>query len=140
MNLQYDASPRRKYRSYLMRAMVLAVIGLFAGAAANDLKMLDIAAVATAMSPATFWALREHYRQTDAATTNETMKSEAENFPDAVRAVGCQDLECDRRSREFQDAIFQRRVANPLILPLVYYFTRNELEKQAQAGADALLK
>jgi hypothetical protein len=31
-------------------------------------------------------------------------------------------------------------VANPLVLPLVYRLMRNELEKQAQAGADDLLK
>lgn len=32
------------------------------------------------------------------------------------------------------------RVANPLVLPFVYWLMRNEIEKQAQAGADALLR
>lgn len=140
MNLQYDASLRRKYGMFLVAAVVVALIGLIVGAAAKDLKMLDVAAVATTVSPAMFWALREHYRQTDAATNNEALKGEAEKFLDIVRVGGCDDLECDRRSREFQDAIFQRRVANPLILPIVYKIMRPKFELQAKAAAEALLK
>jgi hypothetical protein len=68
------------------------------------------------------------------------LKSEAEKFLEKVRSVGGEELECEKKSREFQDAIFQRRVANPLIFPLVYRIMRDEFEKQAQAGADALLK
>ena len=68
------------------------------------------------------------------------MKGEAEKYLESVRTGGCNDAECEKRSRELQDALFQRRVANPLVLPLVYRLMRNELEKQAQAGADALLK
>lgn len=140
MNLQYDASLRRKYGTYLIWAAAAALIALIVGAAATDLKMLDFAAVATTVSPAIFWAVREQFRQSDAAATNETLKSEAEKFLDTVRAGGCDEAECDKRSREFQDAIFQRRVANPLIFPLVYKIMRDELEQQAQAGADALLR
>ena len=92
------------------------------------------------MSPAIFWAIRERFRQSDSAAANETLKGEAEKFLDAVRASGCDDAECDKCSRELQDALFQRRMANPLVLPLVYRLMRNELEKQAQAGADDLLK
>lgn len=49
-------------------------------------------------------------------------------------------VECERRSREFQDGVFGRRTANPRRLPLIYRFMRPELEQQKEAGADALLK
>lgn len=80
---------------------------------AKDLKLIDFAAVAATVSPAIFWAIREQFRQSDSAATNETLKGEAEKFLESVRAGGCDDAECDKRSRELQDALFQRRVANP---------------------------
>ena len=59
---------------------------------------------------------------------------------DQAKAGLCGEVECERRSREFQDAIFGRRAANPLILPLIYRFMRPDLEQQMEAGAGALLK
>lgn len=140
MNLQYDASLRKKYGTYLISGASILFISLTIFAVAKDLKLIDSAAIAATISPAIFWAIREHFRQSDSAATNEILKVEAEKFLDSVRANGCDDAECDKRSRELQDALFQRRVANPLVLPFVYWLMRNELEKQAHAGADALLK
>ncbi|MCG6205838.1 S-4TM family putative pore-forming effector [Rhodopseudomonas sp. HC1] len=140
MNLHYDSSLRKKYGAYLIAGAIASLFALLVGAVAKDLKLIDSAAVAATISPAIFWAIREHFRQSDSATANETLKGEAEKFLDSVRTSGCDDAECERWSREFQDAIFQRRVANPLVLPLVYWLMRGELEKQAQAGADALLR
>jgi hypothetical protein len=140
MNLQYDASLRKKYGTYLIWGAALVFVALIIGAVAKDLRLIDFAAVAATVSPAVFWAIREQFRQSDSAATNETLKGEAEKFLESVQASGCDDAECGKRSRELQDALFQRRVANPMVLPLVYWLMRNELERQAQAGADALLK
>jgi hypothetical protein len=140
MNLQYDASLRKKYGTYLIWSAGIVCIALICGAVAKDLKLLDFAAVAATVSPAIFWAIREQFRQSDSAATNEMLKGEAGKYLESVRADGCDDAECEKRSRELQDALFQRRVANPLVLPLVYRLMRNELEKQATAAADALLK
>ncbi|WP_051000260.1 S-4TM family putative pore-forming effector [Bradyrhizobium diazoefficiens] len=140
MNLQYDASLRRKYGTYLIFGACISFVALTVGAVVEDLKLIDFAAVAATISPAMFWAIREHFRQSDSAKANETLKGEAEKFLESIRRSGCDDAECGRRSRELQDAIFQRRVANPLVLPLVYRLLRGELEQQAHAGADALLK
>jgi hypothetical protein len=140
MNLQYDASLRRKYGTYLIWSAGIFFIALIVGAVVKDLRLIDFAALAATVSPAIFWAIREQFRQSDSAATNEILKGEAEKFLESVRTSGCDDAECEKRSRELQDALFQRRVANPLVLPLVYLLMRNELEKQAWAGADALLK
>lgn len=90
--------------------------------------------------PALLWVVREQFRQSDAADAGETLKSDAERLFDEVTSGNCFGPECENRSREFQDAIFGRRVANPPIFPLVYRFMRPEMEKQMEAGAFALLK
>lgn len=140
MNLQYDASLRKKYGIYLIYGACIAFGALMIGAVARDLRLIDFAAVAATISPAVFWAIREQFRQSDSANANETLKGEAEKFLESIQTSGCDDAECDRRSRELQDALFQRRVANPMVLPLVYRMMRRELEMQAHAGAEALLK
>jgi hypothetical protein len=140
MNLQYDASLRRTYGKLLILGAVVALVGFIVGTVLRDLKLLEFIAVATTVSPALVWAVREQFRQSDAAAANEILKNEAEKLLDQVDAGACPDTECETRSREFQDAIFGRRVANPLIFPLVYKFMRPELEKQAKAGAEAFLK
>lgn len=140
MNLQYDSSLRKKYGTYLICGACVAFVVLTVGGVAKDLKLIDFSAVVATISPAIFWAIREHFRQSDSAKANEILKGEAEKFLEAVRTSGCDDVECEKRSRELQDGLFQRRGANPLVLPLIYRLMRGELEMQARAGADALLK
>jgi len=141
MNLQYDASLRRNYGVFLICCAGATVAALVAGAVFLDMRMLDFVVVATTVSPAIFWAIREQFRQSDAAATNESLKSEAEKLLAKARTCAGEEAdECAFKSRELQDAIFQRRVANPLVFPLIYKFKRNEFEKQAEAAAAALLK
>jgi hypothetical protein len=139
-NLWYDMSLRRSYRNLLICCAVVVFLGLIVGSAAMKLTMLDFVAVAATAAPALLWVVREQFRQSDAADAGETLKSDAERLFDEVKSGICSEAECEGRSREFQDAIFGRRVANPLIFLLVYRFMRPEMEKQMEAGADALLK
>lgn len=120
MNLQYDASLRKKYGTYLIWSAGIVFIALICGAVAKNLRLLDFAAVAATVSPAIFWAIREQFRQSDSNATNKVLKGDTEKYMESVRTDGCDDAECEKRSRELQDALFQRRVANPLVLPLVY--------------------
>jgi hypothetical protein len=119
---------------------LVVVLCLILGAVAANLRLLDFVATATTAAPALIWAVREQFRQSDAADAVETLKSEAEKILDQTKTGLCDEAECERRSREFQDAIFGRRVANPLILPLIYRLMRPELEQQMEAGAEAMLK
>lgn len=80
MNLQYDASLRKKYGTYLIWGAGFLFIALILGAVARDLKLIDFAAVAATASPAIFWAIREQLRQSDSAAANEILKGEAEKF------------------------------------------------------------
>jgi hypothetical protein len=139
-NLWYDMSLRRSYRSLLICCAVVAFLGLIVGSVVMKLTTLDFVAVAATAAPALLWVVREQFRQSDAADAGEALKSDAERLFDEVKSGACSEAACEGRSREFQDAIFARRVANPLIFPLIYRFMRPEMEMQMEAGAAALLK
>ena len=93
MNLQYESSLRKKYGTYLIWTAGIAIIELIVGALAKDMTMLDFAAVATTVLPAFFWAVREQFKQSDAATANETLKGKAEKVSKKVGSKGCEDFE-----------------------------------------------
>jgi SMODS-associating 4TM effector domain len=113
---------------------------LFFSALATDLKVVDLATVLTPAAPVLIWALRENFRQRDAAEANEFLKREAENLFERAKTGQCDEVECGSRSREFQDGIYGRRAANPLIFPFIYAHMRTEMETRMNAGADELLK
>jgi SMODS-associating 4TM effector domain len=139
-NLWYDSSLRRRYGKLLIVAVVIVLLGLIIGAAVRNLTVIDLVSVAATISPAIIWAIREQFRQSDAAESIENLKGEAEKLLEQAKGGLCGDGECERRSREFQDAIYGRRVANPLILPLIYKFLRPEMEKRMEAGVNSLLE
>jgi hypothetical protein len=133
-NLWYDSSLRRSYGKVLICLVAAVVVLLIVVASSRNLPFLDFVAIAATVSPAVIWAIRERFRQLDTADSVEIVMGEAEKLLDQVKGGNCSDAECERRSREFQDAIYGRRVANPLILPLIYWIMRPEMEKRMNAG------
>ncbi len=138
-NLWYDSSLRRRYGKLLIGVVTVVIVLLIVVAAVRNLTVMDFVAVAAAVSPAVIWAVRERFRQSDAAESIETVMGEAEKLLEEAKGGQCDDAKCERRSREFQDAIFGRRVANPLILPLIYWIMRTEMERQMKAGVTSLI-
>jgi hypothetical protein len=140
-NLWYDSQLRRRYGTSLVVGTGVVVILLFLAGLIAGLSMLDF--VVTVLSPATpmlIWAIRDCLRQRDAAEALESVKGEAEAMWEKAAPGGCDEGECLARSREFQDAIYARRVANPLVFPFIYALLRPSMEKQMNAGAEELLK
>jgi hypothetical protein len=132
-------SLRRSYRNPLICCAIAGFLGLVVSSAVMKLTVLDFVAVAATAAPALLWVVREQFRQFDAADAGEKLKSDAERLFTEVKSGQCSEVECERRSREFQDAIFGRRVANPLIFPLIYRIMRPEMERQMEAGSASLL-
>ena len=138
-NLWYDSELRRRYARILVASSVILPLVLFCTALATGLKVVDLATLLTPAAPVLVWALRENFRQLDAAQAIESLKGEAEKLFDAAKTGGCDEAECGCRSREFQDGIFTRRSANPLIFPFIYSWMRDEMETRMNAGADELV-
>lgn len=97
--------------------------------------MLSIVAPA---APLVVWALREGFRHRDTAAKQDEPKLVPERFWTTVKS--CPSEECERRTREFQDAIYARRVSSPLIFPFVYSLRRTDMEAEMNLGADMRLR
>lgn len=140
-NLWYDATLRERYGNVLLTVAVVIAIGLVSAGLAANLPFADfVVTILAPCAPLLSWALRETFKQRDAADAQMTARSEAESLWDLAITGGCDENDCARLSREFQNTIFQRRVANPLVLPFVYNRLRPGMEVDMNLGAEALLK
>ena len=140
-NLWYDAKLRENYSFLLVAGAVAIVLALVAAGLALNLPFTDF--VVTVLVPATpvlSWAVRDAFRQRDAADAQKLARAEAEALWELALAGGCDDSECERRSREFQNSIFQRRTSNPLLLPFVYHWLRSGMEIDMNLGAADFLR
>jgi hypothetical protein len=140
-NLWYNSSLRRRGGAVLVGAAVVTVALLWLAGLVLGLSLRDfVITLVVPVSPLMTWALRERFRQGDTADALEQIRSAAEAFwENAVRFV-TDDEQSARRSREFQDAIFLRRVASPLPLPWLYGRLRASMEREMSAGAADLVR
>jgi hypothetical protein len=139
-NLWYDAMLRERYGNLLLLTAVVIVIGLISAGLAANLPFADfVVTILAPCAPLLSWALRDAFKQRDAADAQKMARSEAEALWDMAITGGCAEKECAQLSREFQNTIFQRRVANPLIFPFVYNRLRPGMEVDMNLGAESLL-
>jgi hypothetical protein len=139
-NLWYDAALRERYSNYLLLGATAMVFLLFAAGLIANLKFADFVLTVLAPSaPLLSWSLREVFRQRDAADAQRTARAEAEMLWTQACAAQFSSAEIDRKSREFQNAIFQRRVSNPLLFPFIYRIFRASMEADMNLGAADLL-
>ena len=140
-NLWYDKSVRVKYGDWLLislavLALIITVVGAFVLSSLVDF----VISVLVPAAPVFIWAIRDFYRQKDAAESVEAVKAEADALLERVAAGSFKPEELPVRSREFQDAMYNRRSTAPLILPFVYGRLRDKLEEKMNAGASEILK
>lgn len=140
-NLWYDSELRRGYAKWLFSGAWLAVasfamIGIF-----QKLDLVNFIVFMVPAAPVFIWAIREGFRQKDAATANDTLKHEVESAIEEIMVGNLAEGSAIARAREIQDGIFQRRVASsPLLFPQAYRWRRKGMEHQMNEGADALIR
>jgi hypothetical protein len=138
-NLLYDGNVRKTYSRLLRAGLLLLVAGFAAYSIAAGLTV--DALLLTILAPATpifNWTLREFFRQRDTVETLERLKSESQKlWKKAVEGMPAK--EAAVRSRELQDAIYNHRIASPLVFDFLYRFRRAGLEAQMNAGASQLV-
>lgn len=140
-NLWYDAKLRDRYGNFLLIIAMFITIALIVAGLATNLSFDDF--VVTILAPCgslLVWALRESFKQRDAADAQKTARSEAEALWTLALTGECSDDECAARSREFQNTIFQRRISNPLIFPWLYNLLRNGMETDMNLAAEDFLE
>lgn len=135
-NVWYDAELRRTYSNLVIALAAFlfclwCFAGLFSGATFSDMALLFVP-----LAPVVVWSIREHFRHKDAASAQELLMKHIDALLTKENVASLSQQELLIRSREIQDAIFQRRVASPLIFPFVYKFKRQSLESAMNIGAD----
>jgi hypothetical protein len=140
-NLWYDAKLRRQYGGSVLGgtialSLLLFVFGLIGGLTLESFVLTVLAPAA----PIIIWGVREFFRQRDVTDALERVKSEAEALWDRAKTGGCTESECTAQSRQFQNAIFERRSTSPLIFDWIYKIQRPGLEEQMNRGAEDLVQ
>lgn len=139
-NLWYDAKLRTAYSNSIPTALCMICAALaFAGLLVNLTLSDFVLTVLAPMAPLVLWSVREYFRQRDAAAGQDSLKASAEAFWKAASYSQITSADATKKSREFQDAIFNRRASSPLLPPGIYWTYRSRLEEQMNVGAEALI-
>ena len=138
-NLLYDGNVRKTYSRLLRFGLLLLVTGFAVYSISAGLKVEELLLTVLAPAMPIFnWTLREFFRQRDTVETLDRLKSESQKlWKKAIEGMPMN--EAAERSRELQDAIYNHRVASPLVFDFLYRFRRDGLEAQMNAGADHLV-
>lgn len=135
-NLWYDSNLRRRTGAALVWAACAVGVVLLAAGIVGGLSFADfVLTILVPGAPLVIWALRESFRQQDAAEALEQIKMAAEQLWSTALQGSLPGAELDARSREFQDAIYARRSSNPLPVPFVYSLVRTGMEVEMREGA-----
>jgi SMODS-associating 4TM effector domain len=140
-NLWYDAKLRRQYGASVLGGTIALTVLLFIFGLIGGLTLESF--VLTVLAPAApiiIWGVREFFRQRDATDVLDRVKSEAEALWDRAKTGGCTEPDCTAQSRQFQNAIFERRSTSPLIFDWIYKIQRSGLEEQMNIGAQELVR
>lgn len=138
-NTRYDVKLRRRHAMVVAALPAIIVVATIIAWATLDLTFGDVVlTILTPAAPVAVWALREAFRHSDAAAAQERIKEAVDGLRADIAKHDADALLL--KAREFQDAIFLRRVASPLIFPLVYHVLRSKMESQMNTSADKRLK
>ena len=138
-NTRYDVKLRRRHAMVVAVLPVIIVIAATIAWASLNLTFSDVVlTILTPAAPVAVWALREAFRHSDASVAQVRIKEAVDSLWADIAKLDADTLLL--KAREFQDAIFLRRVASPLIFPLVYHTLRSKMESQMNKSADQRLK
>lgn len=139
-NLWYDSELRKNYAA----AVKWAGLGLFlacfiASWAQNQTLHASTLYAVAPLFPFLSWSIRTYWRQLDVSQAQAKNLSSADLLLRRVAKGALLDGDVWGEIRELQNAIYARRSASPLMLPLFYRFLRPEMEDQMVNGASHLI-
>lgn len=135
-NLWYDTSLRKIYSILLLAIGSLAAVAYLA---IGIVQKLDVGAWANNVAiaaPIVIWTVREYFRQHDTLAAIEIVKGTAERMWDKVKDRTLSVEDATQGSRDFQNALYIRRAANPLLFPFIYRVLRTRMEGHMKVSAE----
>ncbi|MBB3034747.1 S-4TM family putative pore-forming effector [Alteriqipengyuania lutimaris] len=141
VNVTYDSALRMIYSQILFWGAILVALALTGIALLSDASLSEVLlSYLFPIAPLLIFAIREGFRQRDAAEANQQIRNAAQAVVEDVIERGCTAEECTHKSVQLQAAIYTRRALNPLVAPGLYGLFRNKLEKDMNEGADHWLR
>lgn len=138
-NLRYDSELRGHYASILAGlAVIVAAIVVVLGMV-QQLTLQEWVLNIALLSPLLSWSIREFYRQRDTAEQQQDLMKSAQKLWERCLEGEATEDDAIFKAREFQDAIYARRVSSPLVIPLVYKFLRPGLEDEMNEAANKFM-
>ena len=135
-NLWYDAMLRRCYGAWVLGIASALVFLMFVVGIAQGVTLSSfVVSILAPAAPIIIWSLREYFRQRDVTEKLDAIRNEAEKFWERAKSSETESA-CTIQSREFQNAIFERRSSSPLIFDWLYKIMRDDLEDQMNQGAE----
>ena len=140
INVLYDSRLRRRFGAYALATTIVISIALTIVGVVLRLPVdAFVLSVATPMTPVVLWGIKEFRRQREAAEASESIKEKAETLWANALSGKCSAEDCTAESRQFQNAIFDRRKSAPTIFAFVYRTMRSQLETSMSVGAGKLV-
>jgi hypothetical protein len=142
-NCWWDSSLRKRVAQVLtalLVAEILIVITVALAGGDTNVQQL-ILSVYAPLAPAVLWTLRERYRQLDAATGLDSLRSHVEGL--WQRGVGRDESSLDELTvpaRDIQNLIFSQRAGNPLIFDWVHALVRPKQQQSMEEKAREMVE
>jgi hypothetical protein len=136
--VRWDSVQRRRYSSYLIGmggtiVFLLCVIALRKNYTASDF----ILGLYAPLAPAVLWTTREAFRQRDAASRLDTLRSSIDGVWEAKIAGHTGEA---LPSRALQDALVEARCRNAVVFDWIYWLQRSDNEDSMKINADEMVR
>jgi SMODS-associating 4TM effector domain len=140
-NLWYDGELRQNYA----KLVKISGVGIFASCfiaswAQNQTLQSSILYSVAPLLPYLSWTIRTYFRQTDVSQAQLRNLASADQLLRLSAKGSLSENKARSEIRELQNAIYSRRTASPLMLPLFYRMLRPRMEDQMANGAEQLIK
>jgi hypothetical protein len=140
-SVRWDSALRRGYVRWLTMGVAVGFATALYVGLLGHLKMEEfVLRVVAPLTPFSLWAIREVYRQREAAESLERLKDQIEGLWSRALEGKCAPADCAMESRLFQDETFERRKTSPVIFDWIYSSRRQKMEDEMTVAAAELVR
>lgn len=140
-NCWWNMKLRRRYRSVLIVGVLLPALLFVAISIHQNMTMISfILGILAPFSPTILWAIREYYKQGEAADALDKLKIQIEGIWRKSMSNELTEEAIERISRDIQNEIFDRRRTDPVVFDWIYWLLRDKQEAQMNKRAEELVK
>lgn len=140
-NCWWNMKLRRRYRSVLIVGVLLPALLFVAISIHQNMTMISfILGILAPFSPTILWAIREYYKQGEAADALDKLKIQIEGIWRKAMSNELTEEAIERISRDIQNEIFDRRRTDPVVFDWIYWLLRDKQEAQMNKRAEELVK